>query len=205
MKRPGELVNIKIPVRVSIPIKVTVTALLIFAVAVLTYLYAAYPEWRQTITFLGIACGVAGTILSAFYVGYNLKESIDQREYARREAKVTRALTLASRWNDPLFRRNRREWRPLLVTLKGKSDEEVVAIIKADPKNSDLINEVLNFLEEVGFNGKIGYADMDTLRGLFRSLVVGYYAAVEAWITEQQRKQGTAYEHFKWLRDQWKS
>lgn len=202
MKRPGEVLNIRIP---AILIKVTVPALLILAVAVLTYLYAVYPEWRQTITFLGIASGVAGTILSAFYVGHNLKESIDQREYAMREAKVTRALTLASRWNDPLFRRNRRDWRPLLATLKGKSDEEVVAIIRNDPKNADLVAEVLNFLEEVGFNGKIKYDDMDTLRGLFRSLVLGYYAAIEAWITEQQGEQETAYEHFKWLRNQWKS
>src|SRR5258705_110093 len=95
--RPGE-------VRLRMP-EVTVRLSLLLAVAVvaLTWLYAVNVEWRPVVTFAGVASGVAGGLLSAYYVGRSLKTTIEQREHALIQQQVERAFEFVRRRNDPNF------------------------------------------------------------------------------------------------------
>jgi hypothetical protein len=193
---PGEIVKLHVPVTASI--------LLIVAVALLTVLYSQEPTWRSNIRFLGAATGVAAGILSAYYVGHGLKITIEQRDRSLTAEKISRAFLLASRWNEPNLAKLREDWRAIVTEVSGENENDVCDILEADGHKKTVASDVLNFFEELAYAARSGVADMDTLKNVHRSIVLRYYAAITPWIARIRRDQPTAYEHFEWLRDQWK-
>lgn len=195
---PGGILTLKIPVTASV--------ILTIAVVVLTYLYATRESWRSTITFFGAAAGIAAGILSAFYVGRGLRITIEQRDKALKDDKISRAFVLAQRWNEPNLARVREDWRALLEEIDEKNEHEVCEILHGDHHKKAIAADVMNFFEEVGYAVRSGVADIETLKNTHRSIVVHYYSTISPWINKIRRDehQQTAYEHFEWLRDQWK-
>jgi len=195
-KPPGEVMRLQVPLRTSV--------LLFIVILLLTYLYIVEQSWRLGIEFFGTAVGIEAGILSAYYVGRGLKISIEQREKALTEEKISRAFALASRWNEPNFAKLREDWRALLIEVTGKNENEVCDILQNDHHKKTVASDVLNFFEEVAYAARSGVAEIETLKNVHRSIVVKYYSAISPWILRIRRDQPTAYEHFEWLRDQWK-
>lgn len=195
---PGEILRLEIPLTLSI--------FLVVAVSVLTISYALWADARPTIHFLGAATGVAAGVLAAFYIGRGLKITIEQRDHALTDQKISRAFAFLTRWNDPNFADLRKEWRALLEELEGKTNDEVCEIIRPSLEKRTLIADVLNFFEEMAYAARGGVADLATLEQICGTIVVRYFEAIRPWLVRYrtEKHQPTAYEHFEWLSDQWK-
>lgn len=195
---PGEILRLEIPLTLSI--------ILIVAVTALTISYALWADARPTIRFLGIATGVAAGVLSAFYIGRGLKITIEQRDQALTDQKISRAFGFLRRWNDPNFAYLRKQWRALLEELEGKTDDQICEIIRSSLENRTVIADVLNFFEEMAYAARGGIADLATLKQICGTIVVRYFEAIRPWLARYRtdKHQPTAYEHFEWLSGQWK-
>ncbi|MFZ0819447.1 MAG: DUF4760 domain-containing protein [Candidatus Acidiferrales bacterium] len=195
---PGEIAKLEFPVTVSV--------LLLIAVLGLTAGFIWLPTWRLQIEFFGIAAGVAAGILSAYYVGQGLKITIEQRDKAAIDERISRAFGLASRWNEPNFAKLREDWRALLKEIDGQTEAEICRILDGDLHKTTVTVDVLNFFEEVAYATRTGVADIDTLRNIHHSIVVHYFTTISPWIDKRRRdkKQQTAFEHLEWLANQWK-
>jgi len=194
---PGEIFKLQFPVTVSL--------LLLIAILLLTAGFIWVPNWRSQIEFFGISAGVGAGILSAYYVGRGLQITIEQRDKALSDEKISRAFSIAARWNEPNLARTREQWRRLLDEIEGKDAAEVCDILNRDPHKKAVAADVLNFFEEVGYAARSGVIDMGTLKNVHRSLVIHYFSTILPWIEKIRRDkhQPTAYEHFEWLSDQW--
>lgn len=194
---PGEIFRVQVPVAVPI--------LLIAAVALFTLLYALWENARPTIRFLGASAGVAAGLLSAFYVGRALEVTIEQRDRALKGERVSRAFSFLERWNDPNFASLRSDWRKLLEEMKEKNSEEVIGILHSHEKRTVAV-DVLNFFEEAAYAARTGAADIETMKGMFRTVVERYFSTPQSWVDRHRKEkhQTTLYEHLEWLRDQWK-
>ncbi len=194
---PGEIVKLQVSLTVSI--------LLGGAVIVLTALFVLKPTWRPGVVFFGAATGVAAGMLSAYYIGIGLKITIHQRDKGLVDERVARAFELAQRWNEPNFAEVREHWRSLLDEINEKNANEVYAILENKHKKT-IAADVLNFFEELSYAARSGVAEMETLKSVHRSIIVRYYSALSPWIDKIRRDgpQPTAYEHFEWLRNEWK-
>jgi Domain of unknown function (DUF4760) len=194
---PGQIVKLEVPLTVSI--------LLLVSVIVLTIIFVWKPTWRPGIEFLGAATGVAAGILSAYYIGRGLKITIEQRDKALIDERIARAFGLAQRWNEPSFAQVREHWRSLVDEIDEQNANEVCAILE-DMHKKTVAADVLNFFEELAYAARSGVAEMETLKNIHRSIVVRYYSVISPWIDKIRRDgpQPTAYEHFEWLRNQWK-
>lgn len=195
---PGELVRMQVAL--------TASGGLLIIVAIMTCLFIEEPSWRPGISFFGVAAGIAAGILSAFYVGRGLEVTIEQRDRALREEKISRAFALAQRWNEPNFAKLREDWRALLDEIEGKDAAVACGIVEGDHHKKTVAADVMNFFEEVAFAARSAVADMETLKNVHRSIVVHYYSTISPWIEKvrRDRRQPTAYEHFEWLTNQWK-
>lgn len=200
-KAPGQLLKLKFNITITISIALTI------AVAILTYLYVTRPSWHSALEFSGAAVGVAAGMLSAYYIGRGLKITIEQRDTALKDEKISRAFVYLQRWNEPSFAAVRSQWRELVDEIEGKSDPEICAILKISHPKRTTTADVLNFFEEVSYAARSGVADVETLRFLLRSVVERYFSAIWPWVEHRRttRHQPTLYEHFEWLREQWKS
>jgi hypothetical protein len=194
-KPPGEIIKLQVTVTASI--------VLFVAVLLLTLLYVKEESWRPAIVFAGTGFGIEAGILSAYYVGRGLKVTIEQRDKALTEEKISRAFVLASRWNEPNFAKLREDWRALVTEVTGKDEHAVCEILERDHHKQTVASDVLNFFEELAFAARSGVAEMDTLKNVHRSIVIRYYSAILPWIARIRRNQPTAYEHFEWLRNKW--
>jgi Domain of unknown function (DUF4760) len=194
---PGEIVEVRVVVTASI--------LLLISVVALTCIYVKEPTWQPGIRFFGGAAGVAAGILSAYYVGRGLKVTIEQRDRALKDDKITTAFDLARCWNDPNLTQLRAEWRGVLDEVDGKTGDEVCEILR-DRQKRTVATDVLNFFEELAYAARSETADIETLRNILRSIVERYYSAMSPWIDRHRRDkhQPTAFEHLEWLRNQWK-
>lgn len=194
---PGEIFRLEIPLTLSI--------VLILAVVALTVMYAWWDDARGPIKFFGAAAGVAAGVLSAFYIGRALKVTIEQRDHQLIERKIEKAFEFAHRWNDPSFAEFRSDWRRVLQELQKANPNQVCNILE-DAEKRTVVADVLNFFEVMGYAVRSGVADLTTLQKIFRRMVEDYYAAVQPWIDHRRREKAhpTLYEHFEWLRNQWK-
>jgi hypothetical protein len=190
---------------VQVRVVVTASILLLVSVVALTYLFVKEPAWQSSIKFFGGASGVAAGILSAYYVGRGLKVTIEQRDRALTDDKISRAFSLARCWNDPNLTELRARWRAVLDEVDRKTGDEVCEILRDHGKRT-VATDILNFFEELAYAAESGTADIDTLRNLLRSVVVRYFDAMLPWIERHRRDkhQPTAFEHLEWLRNQWK-
>ncbi len=197
-KSPGEIFKLEFPVTVSV--------LLLIAIVGLTACFVWLPAWRPQVEFFGISAGVAAGILSAFYVGRGLQITIEQRDRALNDDKISRAFAFAHRWNDPTFAELREDWRALLKEIDGNGEAEICRILDGDHHKQTVAADVLNFFEEVSYAARTGVADMETLRQIQHSVVVHYFSTISPWIEKRRRdkKQQTAFEHLEWLANQWK-
>jgi hypothetical protein len=198
VKAPGEIVRLELTVTISV--------LMFIGIVALTVLYVEFPNWQPIIRFSGSAAGIAAGILSAFYVGRGLRITIEQRDSLLRDDKVSIAFKVAARWSDPNLVKLREQWRNLLKEMDGKTDGEACNVLVNDAHKKTVAADVLNLFEEISFAARCGYADMDTLKNILRSVVVHHYSTISPWIDRVRRdkRQPTAYEHFEWLRNQWK-
>lgn len=194
---PGEILRLEVPISVSVT--------LILAVAILTIVYSMWTDARSTIKFLGASIGVAAGVLSAYYIGRGLRVTIEQRDRALTDEKISRAFGLLSRWNDPNFAELRKKWRVLLEEIEGKTDDQVCEVIAPHIDKRTVIADVLNFYEEMGYAARSGVVDLETLKQLFKSIVIRYYTSIRPWIEKyrKEKHQETAFEHFEWLKKQW--
>lgn len=197
-RSPGKIMTLKLPI--------TVGLLLFVGAIVLTYFFATQLSWRPEIEFFGAAIGVAAGILSAYYVGRGLSVTIEQRNRSLTTEKISKAFELAQRWNEPNFAKLRGEWRALLSEIDGKEESEVCKLLDNDHGRRTVAIDVLNYFEEVAYAARSGVADLETLKNVHRSITIHYYSAISPWIDKRRRDrhQPTAYEHFEWLKEQWK-
>jgi hypothetical protein len=195
---PGQVVKLEVSITISI--------LLVIGVVLLTLGFYFEPTWRPTIEFFGAAIGVAAGILSAYYIGGGLRITIEQRDSALSDERISRAFAFAERWNAPTFAQLREDWRKLLNELDGKQNHEACKVLLDDPHKQTVAADVLNFFEEIAYAVKSGVADGETLKKVHRSIVVRYYSTISPWIESVRRDQNqpSAYEHLEWLKNQWK-
>jgi len=196
---PGQILKVQIPITVSV--------IVVLGVIVMTWLYAHKPNSRPTIAFLGAGMGVAAGVVSAFYVGKALKITIEQRARDLTDQKIARAFAFLERWNDPNFATLRSEWRKVLDEFEGRGSDALCAELQKSHERRTVVVDVLNFFEELSYAGQSGVADLSTLKALFRTILERYFSALKPWIEKHRndKHQPTAYEHFEWLRDQWKT
>jgi hypothetical protein len=194
---PGQFVRLEIPLTVSV--------VLLIAVIASTFVFVYKTAWRPGIEYLGAATGVAAGILSAYYIGKGLRITIEQRDKGLVDDKIARAFSFVQRWNEPNLAEVREHWRYLLDEIEEKNANEMCAILQ-EKHNKAVVADVLNFFEEFSYAARSGVADMETLKSLQRSITVHYFTVMSPWIDKVRRDgpQPTAYEHFEWLRDQWK-
>ena len=125
-KLPGQPGKLRLPLEISLPVALGILVVL------LTVMYAFNKDWRPTITFFGTATAVAAGISSAYYVALKvratveqLRITVEQRDRAIKDQKVSLALDFLRRWNDPNFATLRAEWRKLLREVDGKTPDEI--------------------------------------------------------------------------------
>lgn len=195
---PGDLGALRIPIKLWV--------LLGVLIVLFTGIYHFWVAGRSTITFFGVATGVAAGIVSAYYISRGLKVTISQREQALADSRLAVAFDFMKRWDDAHFADQKAEWRRLIDELENKKPSEICDILGSDHDKRTVTVDILNFFEEVGYSAKRGLADIEALEGLFKSIVIKYYNTAEPWIQEHRtnKPQPTAYEHFEWLRNKWR-
>jgi hypothetical protein len=197
-KQPGEIIEIT---RLSITWPIVAAAILI----VLTIIFWRGQErTRETLRFFVIASGVAGGLLSAHYVWSGLRTNADLRVKELQQERVTTAMTLVARWNDPGLGELRKRWRELMRSFEAENGPDPKKVLTEDTDKRTTVADVLNFFEEVGYAVDAGVADEETLKAIFSGIVQKYYRLLYPWIASIQETQARpAYAYFEKLRNRW--
>ncbi len=186
----GEVLKVHIPITWSL--------LLLITVILFTTVFAIWEQARPWVRFLGAATGVAAGVLSAVYIGRALQITIEQRDQALTDDKISRAFEFAHRWNDPNFAPLRAKWRKLLEEVEMQPDDRVWEIVHSDAEKKTIVVDVMNFYEEMAYAARSRVADPETLKKIFGSIVERYFSMMFPWLEKyrKEKHQPTAYEHF---------
>ena len=116
------------------------------------------------------------------------------------------AFSFAQRWNDPRLVNVRKNWAAVREEISGKSADEINAFFKEKAKLRIATAFVLNFFEEMAIAIHLGVADEETLKRIFRTMVVGCYKDLSPWIGKrrEKKKRLRIWVEFEDLYDSWK-
>lgn len=171
-------------VKVHIPISIAFLAVLAPAIAI--GLYYAFPGNREDLKFASTAIAVTASLVSAFYIGRNLR-------YNALSQKETRTLLFPNRWNDSSFsdakkaiRRLRRELYDSSIPNLSVRRKKIEEMFQDDPDLELHLIDIFNFFEEMAVCVENGIVDETLLRGFFRSILIAYYESFEFWLVDRQ-------------------
>lgn len=177
-KTPGQLGEIRFPVRASLLLGVLVITAGIF--------YHLCPALRDTERFMATGFAMAAAILGAYYVGRGLQDTVRQREEEIRDRRVARAFHYVERWNDPALLTLKHKWRIIVDSAKDKSSEELAKELADDLDKSTIVVEVLNFFEEISLAVNEGVADEETAIRLFGGAMREYFSTLKLWMEKRR-------------------
>jgi AcrR family transcriptional regulator len=187
-KSPGTMFTLKFGVTASV--------LLGLAVVLVTICYAQWPQWQETMKFCLEASTVAAGLLTAFYVGKELRETVRQRAKALGDKKIDRSFEFIRRWNDPAFEHTKHEFRSIVESGKVHDTAQVEEILGEDtPKRTNVV-EVLNFFEEIAQAANMQLADDEALKRYFEEALTYYYSTLGPWM---QRYRATRSRPMMWV------
>jgi hypothetical protein len=180
LKPVGQLVEVKFPVGISL--------ILFFLVCLGGVIFWYYPKFRDELTFFGVAFGMAGGVVAAYYIGRTLQITVDQRDEALDAEKINKSFSYIHRWNSAPFE-ERKHFRALQNTIKPLSPTEITKLLEGDHAARAIVVDIMNFFEEMSIAINEGLADEETLIKFFRDMVERYYQQFADWI-ERLRKDG---------------
>jgi hypothetical protein len=175
--KAGNLFDVRFPVKASI----LLSLLVILAGA----LYWYYPKWHELLVFMGAGFVMAGTALSAYYIGKGLDVTIEQRNASAEYERVAKAFRFLERWNDPHNHEARAKWRDTIEELRGRNVDDIDGIL-SDKTKKAVVVDALNFFEEMALAANRGLADDSTLMGMFHTLMNEYHGILEGWIKKHR-------------------
>ncbi len=173
LKPVGELVQIKFPIGVSL--------ILFVLVCLGGVIFWYYPKYRDELTFFGVAFGMAGGVVAAYYIGKTLQITVAQRDEALDADKINKAFSYIHRWNAAPFD-ERKQFRAFLNKIKPLSPSDITKILEAEHAERSIVVDVMNFFEEMSLAVNEGLADEDTLLKFFRDMLEWYYHRFSDWI-----------------------
>jgi Domain of unknown function (DUF4760) len=173
LKPVGELVEVKFPVGISL--------ILFLLVCLSGLIFWYYPRFRDELTFFGVAFGMAGGVVAAYYIGRTLQITVNQRDELLDAERVNKAFSYIHRWNATPFD-ERKHFRSLMNKIRALSPTEVTKQLDADQADRAIVVDVMNFFEEMSIAINEGLADEETLVKFFRSMLEWYYQRFSDWI-----------------------
>jgi len=172
--------------KVSFPIT---ASLILFVVCVfVTWLFSAYPTQRETIKFGIEAVTLAAGMLSAYYIGQGLLQTVVQRDRSLKDAQIATACRFMERWNNPDLATTKDIFREIIASGKAHNADYVQEALK-DTAKRIVVVEVLNFFEEVALIANMGLADDPTLLRYFEGALRSYHTALSPWIQTHRASQ----------------
>jgi hypothetical protein len=198
LKPVGQIIELKFPIGIS------VILFLLVCLGGLVFWY--YPHLRDELTFFGVAFGMAGGVVAAYYIGQTLRITVAQRDEQLGADRINKAFSYIHRWNAAPFE-ERKQWRALVERLRAKPEPEDIAESLRSGPDRALVVDVLNFFEEMCLATNEGLADEETLLKFFRSMLEGYYAMFADWINENRtdhlRPRPRVYIQFEQIAKRW--
>lgn len=188
-KRLGDIVSF----HVGIPVRVSVPLVLFGAATIFSALYVKYPDWRESLKFIGAAVGVATALQSAYFAKRALETAVHDRQMAA-------AAEFFWKFYFDL-RKERATFGEFASTkLKGQPAPQVISAF-AEGENHLIATPILNFWEGVGYCVRRDTLDVAQVCDLMGSACIACYNMVQPWLEEFRRskQQPTAFEHFEWL------
>lgn len=173
VKPVGELVIIKFPIGISVALTILV---LLSGI-----IFWCYPKFRDELTFFGIAFGMAGGVIAAYYIGQTLKITVQQRDEQLDADRINTAFSYIHRWNAAPFD-DRHKFRALMYEVKSMPPKEVTAHVEGDHEAKSVVTDVMNFFEEMSLAINEGLADDETARKFFNNMLEYYYQRFADWI-----------------------
>jgi hypothetical protein len=173
LKPVGELVEVKFPVGISLIL------FLIVCLGGLIFWY--YPKFRDELTFFGVAFGMAGGVVAAYYIGQTLRVTVKQRDEQLEAERVNKAFSYIHRWNAAPFE-ERKQFRALMNDIKPLSPAEIAKRLDDVHAARAIVVDVMNFFEEMSIAINEGLADEETLLKFFRDMLEWYYQRFSDWI-----------------------
>jgi hypothetical protein len=173
LKHVGELVEVKFPVGISL--------ILFLMVCLGGIIFWYYPKFRDELTFFGVAFGMAGGVVAAYYIGRTLQITVNQRDELLDAERVNKAFSYIHRWNATPFD-DRKHFRALMSKIRHFSPPEITKQLDADQADRAIVVDVMNFFEEMSIAINEGLADEETLVKFFRGMLELYYQRFSDWI-----------------------
>jgi hypothetical protein len=168
----------------SIKVAITMSGILVVLVVVAGLLYAMHPDWHSTMDFFGVGFGMAAAVLSAYYVGKGLQISIQQRDEAVTDARISRAFVYIDAWDQPNLSKTRHVVREFVDGLEVNKTppDQVAEKLRGDKAMMSAVLDILNFFEGFALAVNLHNADEESLRRCFRGLLLEYYSNFEGFI-----------------------
>lgn len=170
---PGKFGNISFPVTASL--------ILALLCAAAIWLFWAYPAQREIWKFGIDAVTLAAGMLSAYYIGQGLLQTVQQRDRGLKDSQIAAACRFMERWNEPDLAATKDTFRQIIDSGKAHNAEYVQQLL-ADSEKRIVVVEVLNFFEEVALIANMGLADDTTLKRYFIGALSSYHATLSPWI-----------------------
>jgi hypothetical protein len=165
--------------RVTFPI--TASLILGALCVVVIWLFCEYPTQRITLKFGIETVTLAAGMLSAYYIGQGLFQTVTQLEKGLKDAQIITACRFMERWNAPDLAATKGSFRGIIESGKAH-DAGYVQNLLSDDGQRTVVVEVLNFFEEVALSANIGLADDATLSRYFGGALRSYHTTLSPWI-----------------------
>lgn len=171
----------------------------VLAFGLIAAYYFASAEIRSAIAFAAAVLAATGAMLAAV-------NALDARVAALLQAKVTVAMDYGHRWNNPDFSRAKEGGREMLRAFKGLTIEQQKKWFEENAIRWAYVVDVLNFFESMAAAVRTDYADEETLKRLFRSLLAEYWHAMKAFMERRraERLNPRLMQEMEWLFERWK-
>jgi hypothetical protein len=170
-------------------VRFPITASLILAVLVLgaTILYWVLNCDHREVEKFGIeGLTLAAGLLSAYYIGKGLRDTVAQRDQEMQQRKIASSLRIIERWNQPDFAKMKQQFRDLIESGKAHDANYVENELTTKSETRTVVVEVLNFFEEAALVANIDYADDATLKAYFLGALTDYFTTLEPWIKQHR-------------------
>lgn len=165
--------------KVSFPI--TASLILFVLCCVVTWLFYTYSAQRETFKFGIEAVTLAAGMLSAYYIGQGLLQTVQQRDRGLKDSQIATACRFMERWNNPELASTKDIFRQIIDSGKAHNAQYVQNELQ-DAAKRIVVVEVLNFFEEVALIANMGLADDVTLKRYFIGALGSYHTTLSPWI-----------------------